>query len=215
MKEGTWTLVVTGGEGPPPGVLAVLASGCSRIIAADSGLAAALAAGLKVDLWVGDMDSWEGPFPEGVPRQVHPRDKAFSDTRLALDACAGGPVCLAGGGGGRMDHLWSLMAELALNPQVKRWYTGNDEIFMVHDTWDARLAPGTVLSLFSVHPARVQARGLRWSLDGMVLGPACHSLSNEASDGLVSLRVEGGPVLVVRGLDPSRVRPPEAAVGEA
>jgi thiamine pyrophosphokinase len=98
-------LLLIGGAGPGKDALALLARGMDLIVAADSGLEPALAAGLSPDFVVGDMDSLSDislldRFP---PSHVltFPRDKDETDTEIGLRimkerGCA--DITLAGGG---------------------------------------------------------------------------------------------------------------------
>ena len=92
------TVVFSGGPSPGEGVAEVLAAALGpgsappdRVIAADGGLGACLAAGLEPDVVVGDMDSVASADLSraevaGVRIERHPRDKDAVDLELALDA---------------------------------------------------------------------------------------------------------------------------------
>ena len=83
------------------------------VLAADSGADLAMAAGLTVDVLVGDLDSvskktLDAIFDEGTTIEAHPSDKAATDLELALDAArrrGADEIVVIGGGGGRLDHL--------------------------------------------------------------------------------------------------------------
>lgn len=82
-------------------------------IAADSGLSAAEALGLRPDLIVGDFDSYTGTLPagEGGPEILRvPAEKDVTDTVLACQIALerGYPrLLILGGTGGRADHTLS------------------------------------------------------------------------------------------------------------
>jgi thiamine pyrophosphokinase len=119
--------VITGGEGPAPEALREIARGADLLAAADSGLVAAEEAGLSPDWVLGDMDSLDNParlgkYPsERVIR--YPREKDFTDTELALallkeKGCD--EIWLAGGGGGRTDHLFAIFSLFEREPSTER-----------------------------------------------------------------------------------------------
>ncbi len=83
------------------------------VIAADSGLTAAEAMGIRPDLIVGDFDSYTGTLPEGedAPEILRvPAEKDVTDTVLACQlAMERGfhRLLILGGTGGRADHYFS------------------------------------------------------------------------------------------------------------
>ena len=110
-------LAIIGGEGPNPQQLKKIALGMDLIAAADSGLIAAEKAGIDPNWIIGDMDSLEEhtgdalKFLAGYPKDhvlTYPREKDYTDTELAINflkekGCK--EITIAGGGGGRIDHL--------------------------------------------------------------------------------------------------------------
>ncbi len=138
------TVVFSGGPSPGSEAAAVLAAALGpgsrtpdRVIAADGGLQACLAAGLEPDVVVGDMDSEASADltraeVAGVRIERHPRYKDAVDLELALDAAlraagSGTPIppttpggrtgptpararlVVIGSAGGRLDHLVASM----------------------------------------------------------------------------------------------------------
>ena len=110
----------------------------SIIIAADSGMNAAMAYDMKPDFFLGDMDSvkpeavaWFKSFEgsdktskttKGAPHaaahqkpqniETFPQDKDFSDTELAIykaKSLGADFIVLIGGSGGRLDHLLGIL----------------------------------------------------------------------------------------------------------
>ena len=115
----TTALVITGGGSVlrtlPPGVED------ARVLAADGGLAEARRLGLEVDVVVGDLDSARpqdvaAAEAAGAEVERHPEDKDATDLELAIDrAISDGAtrVVVAGGAGGRLDHLLGNVLVLA------------------------------------------------------------------------------------------------------
>jgi thiamine pyrophosphokinase len=206
-----------GGEGPPAGSCGGLAKGAALVVAADSGLAAAEAAGIKPDWIVGDMDSLDDPrrlekYPAGriIP---YPADKDFTDTELALRllwerGC--GETWLVGGGGGRMDHLLALRALFERDPAPDRWLTAAEDIRCLREDrgnplcpgmapGEPALPPGSLVSVFPLGggPWRLESRGLRWPLDDLVWDRGFYGISNVAPEGCFSLLARRGKFLVI------------------
>ena len=89
------------------------------VIAADGGLAKLCRMGRTPELILGDFDSYDGGFPEGVELLRHPVMKDATDMELAVhEAVRRGAerVIIYGGMGGRMDHTFAniqLLVKLA------------------------------------------------------------------------------------------------------
>lgn len=195
-----------GGAGPGPELSAALAGEADLIAAADSGLEAAEAAGLRPDWILGDMDSLDDLRrldkypPERVRR--HPRDKDFTDTELALSllwdqGCD--EVWLAGGGGGRTDHLFAIRALFERERSPDRWITAAEDIYLLQDTVSRSLVPEGLVSVFPLGsgPWKAESRGLRWPLEGLPWDRGFFGISNTAPEGNFSIRALQGRFLVV------------------
>jgi len=117
----TTALVVIGGLPPKRSVVQHLPR-YDFVIAADSGLHAAIDLGLRVAAVVGDMDSVDPAVlavaeVTGSEIERVPRDKDNTDTELALlTAVARGArrITLITGGGGRLDHQLGVLAVMHL-----------------------------------------------------------------------------------------------------
>jgi thiamine pyrophosphokinase len=206
-------VLVIGGEGPTRRALAPYIGGASRVVAADSGLQAAVRLGLEVDLVVGDMDSIADPAllarfpPERVAR--YPTDKDETDTEIGLRVlfdrgCVS--VVIAGGGGGSTDHFLGVLAlfERPLAPAA--WVTDAAAMVSLAGTCSVAVRPGETLSFFPLgREARVErSSGLRWPLDGMRFGRGQASLRNEAASGSIELEIREGGLLMVRDIRETR-----------
>jgi thiamine pyrophosphokinase len=191
------------------------------VIAADSGLHAAQAVGLAVDVVIGDMDS---VAPEALSRATlegaielrHPVDKDATDVELALDLVRvrlvdpdGAPasprprVLVVGSGGGRLDHLLGWVAVIgsprfaALDIEA---VLGETRVLPVHDRRVLHGSPGAVVTLLALHgPAEgVCTRGLRWALESASLTSGSSlGVSNELVGSSAEVSVGRGVVTVV------------------
>lgn len=182
------------------------------VIAADSGLYEASRLGFQVDLLVGDLDSVRardiGWAEDGGSRvERHPIDKDASDLELALDAATRSSarrIVVAGGQGGRLDHLLGNMLLLAAarfaDVEVDA-VLGQAQLHVIHGRRELDGDPGELISLFALGgPARgVRTTGLRWTIDGDDLVPGSTlGLSNEIAESHASIEVSEGAVLAVR-----------------
>lgn len=160
------------------------AASCDVVVAVDRGLDAALAAGIPVDLFCGDVDSvsaggaalvcaaerGDGVFSFAVERYNPHKD--FTDLSLVLRAVTerwGAPAlvctCLSGG---NPDHLLGVFGRLASwGSSVELIEDGlSGRVLHVGETWTIERRAG---SRFSFIPLSVEAtvseQGMRWELD--------------------------------------------------
>lgn len=85
-------------------------------IAADAGYLNAQALGERVDIILGDFDSYTSELPEKIEKIKVPAEKDFTDTQLAVkEALTRGAneIVIIGGLSGRLDHTLSNIAILA------------------------------------------------------------------------------------------------------
>jgi thiamine pyrophosphokinase len=194
-----------GGEGPAAKIGAELASKADLIAAADSGLVAAEAAGLRPDWIVGDMDSLDNPgkldaYPSD--RVIRCRqDKDETDTELLISllwdqGCD--EVWLAGGGGGRTDHLLALEALFERERSPDRWITAAEDIRQVREGQTLALPDAGLVSVFPLGtgPWEAESRGLQWPLAGLPWKRGFFGVSNVAQGGS-EIRALRGRFLVI------------------
>jgi thiamine pyrophosphokinase len=195
-----------GGEGPPAELAAKLAAASDLIAAADSGLMAAEAAGLRPDWIVGDMDSLDDPrrlaaYPESRVIRC-PRDKDDTDTELLLallweQGCA--EVWLAGGGGGRLDHLLAIQALFEREKSPDRWITAGEDIRRIREGQTLDAEGGGLVSVFPLGtgPWEAESRGLKWPLRALPWKRGFFGISNVAEERGFSIRAIEGSFLII------------------
>ena len=214
-------LAITGGEGPAPEALREIALKADVIAAADSGLIAAEAAGLRPDWVLGDMDSLgivsrgsAASLKDGLsllekypPDRVlrYPPDKDFTDTELALallkeKGCD--EIWLSGGGGGRTDHLFAIRSLFERPLPPDRWFTANEEIFCLKEgktLKGCQALSGLPVSVFPLGdgPWEAESEGLKWPLKGLPWERGFFGLSNEAPGGAYEIHSIKGRFLVI------------------
>lgn len=210
-------IIVTGGSPLAAEALLDLAAD-ALVIAADSGLDRARAAGITPDILVGDLDSvsddgLQWARERGVEIRVFPRDKDSTDTELAL-ACAvergATAVILLGGGSerddDRLDHSIGAITALGAptlalcQSLTARW--GRTLVHVVHGprTVDLSVPTGCTFSLLALHGrcSGVSVTGARWALANATLEPASsRGISNEALASDLRVHVNHGVLTVI------------------
>jgi len=205
-------VIFTGGEGPEPQAIKGLLDGEPLIVAADSGLALAEAAGITPDWIVGDMDSLDdGKRLDRYPKEKvirYPVDKDYTDTEIALallweKGC--GDAWIIGGGGGRLDHVFGIRDLFERDRYPYRWITANEDIYCV-DNEDSnnnrlRLAikQGKLVSVFPLGtgPWKTLSKGLKWDLGGVRWERGLFGLSNVATDDEIEINVKQGRFIFI------------------
>jgi len=208
-------IVVAGGSPLPTGIAAAVPAG-AFIVAADSGLDHAIAAGLRPDLVVGDLDSVSADAlawarREGVPIQEHPPDKDATDTELAIAvALARGidELILVGGGGtgDRLDHSIGALAALGhrslahVDAVSARW--GEAHVVVLHGPRERMFAvtAGSTFSLIALHGAcaGVSLGNARWPLHNATIEPGSSlGVSNLTLTDSLTVAVHSGVLTVI------------------
>ncbi|MDR0312539.1 MAG: thiamine diphosphokinase [Treponema sp.] len=211
-------LAFIGGEGPEPGYCHFLAQEADIIVAADSGLKVAENAGVKPDWIVGDMDSLDSlkrleKYPAERVRRF-PKDKDNTDTELALDllwemGCT--RVVIAGGGGGRLDHLLALRSLFEREKFPDRWVTDMEDVrcldsSLIHqessisdDELNLDMPAGTQVSIFPLGEGywEAESSGLRWPLNSLNWNRGSFGISNRTVKENFSIRVIRGRFMII------------------
>ena len=202
--------VFTGGEPLSPPRLLGLGK-ADLVIAADSGVERAAAAGLTVDVLVGDLDSitkqtFDAIFDEGTTIEAHHPDKDATDLELALATALRlgvGEIVVVGGGGGRLDHLFGNAAVITspiLREIPVRWELERETAYVVHGH---RTIPVTEGSTFSVIPIGGDAHGVtltgsKWTLDNATIEAGSSlGISNVAVEPTIATEIRTGTLLVI------------------
>ena len=208
-------VIFIGSEGPGSELLRKIAEGADLLVAADSGLIAAEEAGLRVDWIVGDMDSLGAADSRGAnnlyrldkypPDRVlrFPPDKDLSDTELAFNLLSEkgcDEIWLAGGGGGRIDHLFAIRSLFEREKPPALWFPGNAEIRCIKEgqTLSLKIPPGSLVSVFpsGEGPWEAESFGLKWPLNGLLWKRGSFGLSNVAVNGSFEIRSVRGRFLL-------------------
>jgi thiamine pyrophosphokinase len=188
--------------------LAGLAAAAEPLLAADGGANHLGRIGLRPASVVGDLDSVTPGIRSwvGEERMVHRPDQDRTDLdkalEFALDELGVDRLTVLGATGGRLDHAagnLGLLGRRALG-DLLCFLDAEHRIVAVEGEAALVAAPGETWSFFSLDSSvRVTLEGVRWPLEGRPLDlPGMPSVSNEAVSDRVTVRAEGGPVVVVR-----------------
>jgi thiamine pyrophosphokinase len=209
--------VFAGGDAPGVDALGELHT-ADLVIAADSGLAHARAAGVEVHFVVGDLDSvdpidLEAAAAAGAAIERHPPDKDATDLELALDTarrCGVRRVVVVGAEGGRVDHFLAnalLLASPKFADLDVEGRSGLATTTVVHGGGHGRELRGPVgslVTLLAVGGAAhgVHTDGLRWVLAGDTLAAGTsRGVSNELVAPTAHVRLRDGVLLAVQPRD--------------
>jgi thiamine pyrophosphokinase len=204
-------VVVAGGDAPRPET-ALSVPLDATVVAADGGIEHALALGLGVAVAVGDFDS---ATPEAVAAAEaagarivrHPADKDATDLELALEEAlvlAPDRIVVLASGGGRLDHLLSLLLALAA-PRFAGVRidaaVGGAWAHVVRGERTFEGEAGELVSLLALHGSAegVWTEGLAYELRGETLEPgSSRGVSNVLTTGRATVSVERGVLLAIR-----------------
>lgn len=201
-------LIITGGEGPALPILEILASEADFIVAADSGLEALAGTSFSPDYIVGDFDSL---LNEGLLRKYskahiirYPWDKDATDTEIALELCrAQGAqrVIIAGGGGGRLDHILGILYLFKRESRPLAWHGRFESLFYLLAGKHGRFktVPGATVSIFPLMEASegMASKGLKWPLEDLRWKAGDYGISNVALEGELFVKAGSSALLVV------------------
>jgi thiamine pyrophosphokinase len=205
-------IVVLGGDPLHPGVVARLPPD-RFVIAADSGLDHAEAAGIAVDLVVGDLDSVSPDAlaraeAAGVAIERHPAAKDATDTELAVEAAVvrgATNVTLLTGGGDRLDHLLAgllLLDHPLLHSRTASAWVGPAHVLALRGPGRV-VVPATAGRLVTLLPVGGAAEGVTTAglvyplADEDLPSSTTRGVSNVAGDGPITVALRRGSLLVI------------------
>jgi len=201
----TRTLLICNGEAPGAALLRRLAARASLVVAADGGANAALRAGVRPDVVIGDLDSLLPSTARRLPRAriIRVARQDNTDLEKALDfiaAEAPSRVMIAGATGGRVDFTIGNLSVL--------WnYTERLPITLAGDTWRAmpvgrrrieRARRGVMVSLLPFGDcAGITLRGLKYGLRDASMRLGEIGVHNVVASSPFSVAVRRGAMLMM------------------
>jgi len=209
----TTAVVFAAGDPPPPGLSDDLPEE-RWVVAADGGADHARAAGIDVDLIVGDLDSIDPTTLalSGAEVHRHPLAKDATDLELALAEVAARPqftrLVVVGGIGGRLDHFIANAALLCSDRWIDldiEWLAGPDRVTVVRDHARIHGHQGETVSLVPMGGTAhgVTTTGLRWPLDNEDLEfGSSRGVSNQFVMAVATVTVRRGLLLAIQLAEP-------------
>ena len=201
LVESNRGVTLLGGGSLAPAMLHRALQLAPCLIAADGGAAHALAAGLRPEAVIGDMDSLTAPMRDrltGVPlHRIAEQDS--TDFDKALRSVAAPFVLALGFTGGRLDHTLAAFNVLARHPAQRCLILDDEDLcFLAPQELSLDLAAGTRVSLFPMGPVEGRSEGLRWPIDGRRFAPNdIIGTSNAAVGGQVRISLSAARMLVL------------------
>ena len=207
------SLIIAGGARPEPSVFKALPDDIDLCIAADSGAEYALAAGLQLDVVVGDLDSISADAlatveAAGVEIRRHPAAKDRTDLELAFDRVLEAEpdrVVVVGIGGGRLDHALANIGVLAASARDGGFevdaLVGYARLSIINGARTLNGALGETLSLLAVLGGveGVTTEGLEFPLyDEPLAAGSARGVSNRFVAPLATITVASGILLAVQ-----------------
>jgi thiamine pyrophosphokinase len=170
----TYAILLGGNLTPTPRLKHQLQG--ARVIAADSGIAHALALGLSPELWVGDFDSAGSDLDDTfarVPRQVFSAEKDATDGDLAISEAfrrGATAIILVGGFGGQFDHTLAhaaMLLAMAKREIPCMMSSGHEEAHpLSFELLIPDVEPGTRISIVPMSDIKgLTLRGVQWPLE--------------------------------------------------
>lgn len=207
-------IIIIGGVRPGVNLAAALESEGALVIAADSGAVHAKAAGLTIDIAVGDFDSIPPTLLQelestGVKIERHPVAKDATDLELAIDVAirqGADVITIVGGHGGRVDQSFAnafVISSPSYSHVSMHAILDSALVSVVHGGGGVTFVgdPGDVVTILPLHgdAVGVQTEGLEYPLRGERL-PAgtTRGVSNVLLKHEATVSIEEGTVLVVR-----------------
>lgn len=198
-------LIVLGGDAPGAALLRRCAEAADVTIAADKGLAAFDAAGVKPDLLIGDMDSVPkavlGKYENDVSVRrlncIKDDTDGFDALEVAVDRGAT-EITFLGALGGRLDHAMVNVMLLIRAAQRGVYAELLDErvrIIRVNGRAELHGAKGDTVSLIPMGEAR------NVSISGFFYPLSCYTLKNDTSLGISNVVTEDEAVVECAGGD--------------
>ncbi|TFG83032.1 MAG: hypothetical protein E4H20_06405 [Spirochaetales bacterium] len=108
-------------------------------------------------------------------------------------------IVLAGGGGGRLDHLLAIRALFERPDGPDEWLTASERVLRLAAATTFSTHPGAMVSVFPLGggASDMSSEGLEWPLSGLVWNAGQFGVSNRAPSGRFSIDPGQNPILVI------------------
>lgn len=180
----------------------------SEVWCVDGGVDQANSWGLSITKAAGDWDSVKGPL-NAIDKITFSTQKSASDLALTLEHLKGTDIEIEAVGltGGRPDHHWASLAELAVHSAYVRYLSAVDSTarywFLApsHGKTSLNLVKNSLFSVFAMPGTNegestvLSLQGAQYELDRAELLRPSHGLSNIAHS--VAVTIHSGLAMVV------------------
>ena len=194
-------VTLLGGGALGPGDLDLALSLAPRLVAADGGAVAALAAGHMPEAVYGDMDSLDLATRDLIPpARLHTiAEQDSTDFDKALRHISAPVVLAAGFTGDRVDHELAVYHGLVAHAERRCIVLGaRDLVVHAPPALALDLPAGTRVSLFPLSEVSGTSAGLDWPIDGLRFHPARRvGTSNRATGGRLTLGFDAPGMLLI------------------
>lgn len=192
-------VTLVGGGALDPADLALALRHAPGLVAADGGAGAVLAAGLRPQAVIGDMDSIAAAASEAFAGLLHPfEEQDTTDFDKALRHVDAPLVLAVGVTGGRFDHELAVMHTLVRHPDRRCLVLGGHSlVFLCPPDLRLDLPKGSEFSLFPMGAVRARSEGLRWPTGGIAFAPDRAIGTSNAVTGPVRVRCDAPVMLVI------------------
>ena len=200
-------ILLIGGKGPDKEYFRSVIEHYNFVIAADSGFDLALSLEIRPDLIVGDMDSVSNKkVLEKYPAEKikeYPQDKDETDTEIGLSIFKNmgyTDIVLAGGGEGRLDHIFGILNIFKRSYHPNLWITQREEVYYISKNFYKKGWDGCTVSLFPVGKTAegMNSDGLKWPLAGLKWKPGFYGISNLVIGNELFISVKEGNLLLIK-----------------
>ncbi|MGR3485646.1 MAG: thiamine pyrophosphokinase [Paracoccaceae bacterium] len=179
--------------------LALALSIAPRVVAADGGADAALAAGAEPEAVIGDMDSLSQAARVRLADRLHLiEDQDRHDFDKAWAAIASPLVMAVGFSGGRLDHTLAVLSTLRARPdRACVVLSAHSACAICPPLLRLDVPEGAGVSLHPLTPFRATSQGLAWPLDGIDFAPGGRGAGSNRATGPVTVRPDTPGALVI------------------
>ncbi len=192
-------VTLIGGAEPAPGDLSEALRYGATVVCADGGADHALAAGLKPEAVIGDMDSISDAARtafDGVFHRIAEQDS--TDFDKALRHISAPLVLGVGFSGARLDHELGSMTVLARHPERRCLLLGPDTLVLLcPPEITLEVEDGCPVSLFPMAEVGCESTGLRWDTTGLRFAPDRRIGTLNKAVGPVRLRPDAPKMLLI------------------
>ncbi|MBC7131888.1 MAG: thiamine diphosphokinase [Roseovarius sp.] len=199
LRENRPVLLIGAGDVAPARLGAALRL-APRVVAADGGADAALAAGLMPRAVIGDFDSISAAARTRLPEEILHAidDQETTDFEKCLARVSAPLLIGLGFIGDRLDHQMAACTALVRHAARRCVLLGAEDLmFLCPPVLSLPLGAGCRVSLFPMGTVEGESEGLRWPIGGLRLAPDGRIATSNRAEGPVRIEVNAPKLLVI------------------